>query len=149
MELSKKKLLLVPIEWGRKKLVPDAEVHIRINGTNGSMNIGAQAAREMCMEGKFYRLFFDTPNNVIAWQVKEGLSKEQMESKTWKLAKQNNSQQITISVGRILEALNKNDDKSHKCIVKKYALKDNMMEEGDYFFIECDWSMGKPKVETV
>lgn len=138
MESSKKKLYLIPVLAGVRKLIPEKETTVRINGTNSSMNISSTSVDAMNMNEKFYRLFFDNANSVIAWQIKDKLNQEQLESKTWKLAKKNTSGQITISIGRVLDALGKKNEKSQKCVVKKYELKDQMMADGDYYFIELE-----------
>lgn len=138
METFTKKLLLIPVEYGKKKLVVEETVFVRVNEASGTIGFGRLALQEMAMDNKLYRLFYDEAKCVVAWQLKDGLSKDEMDSKTWKLVKASSSNgAFVISVKRVLEVLGRDkSSKSYKATVKKYLMKNDLMQDGDYYFID-------------
>lgn len=137
MKSTNKKLMLIPLDYGKKSLVPEEIVYARVNPEYGTMHIGKPALAAMSMNGMFYRLFYDADNHIIAWQIRGGLDKDALASKTWKLAKADKSQQLVVSVKRIIEAFKMSGHKSLKVEIQKWnARKDSVLEDGDYYFID-------------
>lgn len=137
MEISKKKLLLVPVERGKKSLAPEERVFVRVNEGNGQLAIGSRALEAMGGQNMLYRMFYDTANTVIAWQFKDGLDKEEMQSKTWKAVNPAPSNGIfVVSIRRVLEVLGRGKGGSYKAEVKKSLMRGDLMQDGDYFFID-------------
>lgn len=145
MEVSKRKLLLVPVMRGKKRLAPRELVQVRVNEDTGLMAMGRPALEAMCGLDKLYRVFFDAPNSVIAWQFKEGLNKDEMESKTWKpVNPSKQSGMFVVPVKRILEAMGRGGHGSYRAEVKKYLMKGDLMQDGDYFFVDLAEATSKP-----
>lgn len=139
MEASKKKLLLIPVSNGKKRLAPEERVFVRVNEVTNTLAMGAAALESMSGNNKLYRMFYDVSNTVIAWQFKDSLDKDEMQSKTWKVVKPSPSNGcFVVGIKRVLEALGRSGKakKSYKAEVKKYLMKNDLMQDGDYYFID-------------
>lgn len=136
METSKRRFNLVPLGLGISPIIEEKLITARLNPKVGGIYFGKDAVTEMALESHWYRLFYDIENCVIAWQVTDNLTKEQMESKVWKVSKVNASGIILFSVSRILKAMNYLSEQSKRFEVKKYEPKGGLQEPGNYYFIE-------------
>ncbi len=147
MKETQIKLTLTPVDMSRARLIEPKPPHTRIQMSSGQMHIGKRADEQVCMDGLFFRLFFDQTKNVIAWQVKQEITELQKEDKVWKLAKKNESGNISISIGRILDALNIPREGSKTFEIKKWnSNRDSMIDDGGhYFYIELSNPVGEEK----
>lgn len=136
IEQTRKKLTLVPVDFGRKRIAPKEKVFARINVKSGQMYFGKPALDAMGMNNAFYKLSYDVNNNVIAWRFTHNLDDSDWRSRGWKKMTLNNSGQATVSVGRILEAFGKLSKNTYKCEIKKYKDYSSMLDNELYYYIE-------------
>lgn len=136
---SKKKLYLVSVEPGRKSLVAKESVTVSVSVKYGVLKIGKKAWTAMNMNNAFYKLSYDSGNNVIAWRIRHDLDNHQLEERGWRVAKASGKNQtMTISVGRILQTftLKPGKDTYGGLIVKKYQDKTSSIDADSYYYIE-------------
>jgi hypothetical protein len=137
IEQGKKRLYLVPLVTGRKRMFVRERVTATVNAKYGMLNIGRAAQDAMGMNRVWYSLSFDSGNHVIAWRIKGELNKSEMESKTWKFVKANKTGSIQISVGRILDTFQGLEKKTYRNLeIMKYKDKSSIMDSESYYYIE-------------
>lgn len=138
IEPSKKKLYLVHLESGRKRLFARERVFATVSVEYGTINIGKHAAIAMGLQKAWYKLAYDSGNKVIAWTVKNRLDKGQMESKAWRYCKGGDkSGQISIMVKRILDTFEGLEKKSYKKLeIKSYKDPKSILDSDKYYYVE-------------
>ena len=147
MKETQRKLILLPVDLSKRMLIEESIPSVRINFIPGQMYAAKKALEEMNMDGQFYKLFFDQANSVIAWRIKNELGQNEIEEKTWRLAKKNTNGLVSVSVGRILKALNQPTEGSKRFEIQKWnAKKDSLLEDGEYYYIDLTKPIENEKV---
>ncbi len=121
-EETKKKLHLTLVDPGRKKLVAADKVFVTASRKFGTINIGKSSLEAMNMGNAWYKLAFDSTNQIIAWKVRHELLNNQIEESGWRFCKPDAvAGQATISVRRIMDTMPGLKQDSYKALeVKKY-----------------------------
>ena len=136
---STKTLHLIPLLSGKKRLVEPDKVFARVSIKFGSMQFGLPALTAMGMQNSWYRLFYDSTKNVVAWQISDKLNGGQAKKSGWRFMGEAHKKSGTtvVSCKRILETFTNLAKPSYKCEIKKY--KDNkglMASNESYCFVE-------------
>lgn len=138
---TKKKLHLVEINDSKRDLTVDKKDKITctVSKKTGLLNIGRQALLAMNMNESWYKLAYDSGNNIIAWRVRKELDNEALKDTGWKFIKGNNEGQALMSVGKILKTFLdlKEETSSYKKLeVKKYKDTGSMAAVEPYFYVQ-------------
>lgn len=138
IESAKKKLFLVPIEFGHKRLYAREKAFLTCNAKSGTISLGEKALSAMGMANMWYKLAYDSGNRVIAWKIQGGLDKDEMESKAWRFCKKNpQNGNYVMSVGRILDAFQNVKKQSYKHLeIRKYKDPKSLIDDSSYYYIE-------------
>jgi len=147
----KKTLYLTPLENGRKRLVAADKVFCNVSKKYGTLNIYGKALEAMHMTNSWYKLAFDSTNQIIAWKVRKELLHDQMQETGWKFFKPSEKAVQTkaiIGVGRILDTFKGLKQESYSNLeIKKYKDK-GMIGDGDddnfWYFVQIE-DLTEPK----
>lgn len=138
MEIITKKLHLVPYNPSAKPK-DERTTHVTVNRKNGLIAFGGPALADLQMKGKLIRFYSDQTKNIIAWQVREGGSLDEIRG--WRLCKENpqNGNWVTTIKGIVESFQGLTKDSYKKLPIKKYQIKqgDSILENGsEYYFVE-------------
>ena len=140
IEQGKKKLFLIPVEYGRKRLYSKENVYATVNARYGMLCLGKMALTAMGMQNCWYKMAYDSDKFTIAWTVKSNLEKGEMESKAWKLCKASKvSGGALISISRILDTFKGLEKRSYpKLKIKKYKDHKSILDDATYYYVTLE-----------
>lgn len=99
---TSKKIHFIPFTGGRGREVDDSPAPtITINRKNFTVLFSTGAVREMGLDGKFIRFYFEPIKKVIGWQVRDIVKQNEM--KVWKLVKASKVGGWQCSIGKLLK----------------------------------------------
>lgn len=79
----------------------------------------SRAIREMGMEGKFVKLYYEPTKKIIGWQIRDKV--EQHEMKIWKLCRSSKSNGVfSMGIGNILREMKGLQKQTYSSPVQKY-----------------------------
>lgn len=138
IESSKRKLMLVPIEYGRKRILIRDHVYASVSTKYRSLTICTNAIDAMGMNKGWYKMAYDSGNNIIAWRIAHELDQYQMEDKAWKaISIAPSTKMITIGIGRILDTFQGlKKGFTYKSEIKKYKDPKSILDNELYYYIE-------------
>lgn len=134
-----KKIHFIPYTAGRGREKDESPAPtITVNRKYQTISFTAEAVREMSMDGKFIRFFFEPIKKVIGWQLRDMV--QQNEMKTWKLVKAKKGGSYQTFIGKMLKQFdNRLKKESYKNVaIQKYREINSLSEYKNqvFFFIE-------------
>lgn len=147
-EESKKKLYLTPVDPGRKRLYAAEKVYCYLSTKYRLLYLGKPALEAMEMNKAWFKLSYDSGNQIIAWKVRHQLSNENLQEQGWKYCEYDKSGKANIGIGRILDTMPGLKAETYKNLeIKKYRDKGVMVDGNDtnlWYFIQIE-DLSEPK----
>lgn len=137
IEETRKKITFVPFEIKKGRAVDTSPVPT-VTLNKGALRFNKILIKELNLNGKFVKFFYDPIKNIIGWQIKTEVNL-QVVGKTWKMVKQNPTiGSWTVNIGKMLELIDKKAPERvyYQLPVKKYVEANGMDKGTVYYFVE-------------
>lgn len=138
IKLTTKKLHLVSVDTNKRVLeASDETITTSVNRKSGIMNLGKAAVAAMNMQMGWYKLAYDSTNNILAWRIRRELDNAALQETGWKVIKPTEAGQVVISVKRILDTFPDLSKDSYKDLeIKQYKDTGTMAAQEPYYYVQ-------------